>query len=211
MAEVRTEQLWRTQNRHPGDRESLFGAASEVFDGGPVLYPGSYVDIAASFVFPQVTYVDSDRRAAQFLADRDGVTRIVDGNRRYEEPGEIEFIHADYRSDLPVPEPGFDLLVALYAGFVSEGCKRYLRPGGLLLANNSHGDAGMASLDPDFELAAVINKRDASYLATTRDLDRYLVPKKEGQVVTDELLRRTNRGVAYTRSPSAYLFRKTAG
>jgi hypothetical protein len=38
-----------------------------------VLYPGSFVDVAASFVFPAVTYVDSDGRAAKFFDDVEGV------------------------------------------------------------------------------------------------------------------------------------------
>ena len=38
-------------------------------DAERALYPGSYVDLAPSFVWPSVTYVDTDRRAAQFFAD----------------------------------------------------------------------------------------------------------------------------------------------
>ena len=42
-----------------------------------VLYPGSFVDIAPSFVFPQVTYVDMDDRALRFFADRQGVEDVL--------------------------------------------------------------------------------------------------------------------------------------
>ena len=45
---------------------------------GRVLYPGSYVDVAASFVFSNVTYVDMDRRANRFFGDADGVREIID-------------------------------------------------------------------------------------------------------------------------------------
>ena len=48
-----TRQLWGTQNRHPGDREALFVAVADALPIETVLYPGSYVDIAASFVFGQ--------------------------------------------------------------------------------------------------------------------------------------------------------------
>lgn len=210
MAEARTNELWAEQNRHPGDRTALFSAAEEQLSPTRVLYPGSFVDVAASFVFRDVTYVDSDSRAKRFFADRDGVERIVDAAKLYEERARFDFVHADYTSELPLAEGGYDLLVSLYAGFVSRACKRYLRTGGLLLTNNSHGDAGMASIDPEFELSAVINKRGQAYRSSTHDLDAYLVPKGDGQV-TRELLERTNRGVGYTRSPSAYLFRKAGG
>ncbi len=210
MAERKTDQLWGEQNRHPGDREALFAAAKEQLTPSRVLYPGSFVDIAASFVFQEVTYVDSDVRAKRFFADRAGVERIVNAGKRYQEPARFDFVHADYASELPVDEGGFELLVSLYAGFVSRACKRYLQTGALLLANNSHGDASMASIDPEFELTGVIDKRGQAYRSSTRDLDTYLIPKGDKKV-TRELLERTNRGIGYTRSPSAYLFRKVSG
>ena len=42
-----------------------------------VLYPGSYVDVAPSFVFPTVTYVDIDDRAQAFFSDVAGVKEII--------------------------------------------------------------------------------------------------------------------------------------
>lgn len=210
MSGQATDKLWAIQNRHPGDREGLFAATAELLDGDRVLYPGSYVDVAASFVFPDVTYVDSDARAKRFFADGSGVERIVAANKRYGGPSRFTFIHADYGSDLGFPGEGFDLLVSLYAGFVSRACKQHLRTGGLLLANNSHGDAGMASIDPDFELAAVVEKRDGAYRPSTQSLDRYLIPKRNERV-TAALLQRMGRGVAYTRSPATYVFRKASG
>lgn len=210
MAARTTDRLWAEQNRHPGDREALFVAASEQLAEPRVLYPGSFVDIAASFVFPNVTYVDSDARAKRFFADRVGVERIVNAHKQYEGPATFSFIHADYTSEMKLAERGFDLLVSLYAGFVSRACGRYLRPGGLLLANDSHGDASMASIDPGLELVAVVRRRGGAYRSSNRDLDAYLIPNHDTRV-TPELLERTNRGVGYTRSASAYLFRRLGG
>lgn len=68
-----TQKLWDKQNRHPGDRTRLFRAVEKVLAPQTVLYAGSYVDLAASFVFPNVTYVDMDRRAKRFFDDEDGV------------------------------------------------------------------------------------------------------------------------------------------
>jgi hypothetical protein len=43
---------------------------------------------------------------------------------------------------------------------------------------------------------------------TNRAIDTYLVPKRETEV-TAEMLHRDGRGVAYTKSPFAYIFRRT--
>ena len=65
----RTRRLWEKQDQHRGDRHRLFTAVAAAIDVESVLYPGSYVDLAPSFVWPQVTYVDIDKRAEQFFED----------------------------------------------------------------------------------------------------------------------------------------------
>ena len=149
-------------------------------------------------------HLDVDKRAAAFFADTDGVREIVAEHDGPADP-DIAFIHADYRSDLDLPDDHFDLLVSLYAGFITEHCTRHLRVGGALLANPSHGDAAMASIDPRYELAGVIDAGAGRYRVSRNDLDTYLIPKKQ-QLVTVETLRETGRGVGYTKSPFAYLF-----
>lgn len=57
-----TTTLWAKQNQHDGDRWRLFTAVGDAIGAERVLYPGSFVDVAAPFVFPSVTYVDADRR-----------------------------------------------------------------------------------------------------------------------------------------------------
>jgi len=73
----RTQELWAKQDQHTGDRWRLFSAVAEAVDATTVLYPGSFVDVAPSFVFPAVTYVDADDRAAAFFDDRAGVAEII--------------------------------------------------------------------------------------------------------------------------------------
>jgi len=204
----KTAELWAKQDQHQGDRWRLFGAVAESVDASTVLYPGSYVDLAPSFVFDSVTYLDVDKRAATFFADTDGVRELVAEHDGPADP-DITFIHTDYRSDLDLPDHHFDLLVSLYAGFISEHCTRHLRIGGTLLVNPSHGDAAMASIDPRYALAGVIDARDGRYRVSTSDLDTYLIPKKQ-QLVTVETLHETGRGVGYTKSPFAYLFNRIA-
>lgn len=202
-----TAELWAGQDRHQGDRWRLFGAVGLAVRAREVLSPGSYVDIAPSFVWPSVTFVDSDRRAARFFEDREGVGEIIAGHAGSPLDPDVRFVHADYTSGLPFVEDSFDLLVSLYAGPISRHCTRYLRVGGTLLVNPSHGDVAFASLDNRYELCGVVRSRSENYSVSTDDLDSYLVPRKEG-AITVESIERSGRGVAHTKSAFAYLFRR---
>lgn len=203
----RTRELWRRQDQHEGDRQRLFQAVAEVVAAQEVLYPGSYVDIAASFVFPSVTYVDVDKRAAAFFADRQGVAELIQEQVGSVDERRFEFRHADYTEALDLPLEGFDLLISLYAGFVSEACAQYLRVGGTLLVNPSHGDAALAAIDPRYRLVGVVASRSGRYRVTTTDLATYLVPRKPTEI-TAAGLHATGRGIAYTKPAFAYLFRR---
>lgn len=202
----RTQALWQKQNVHEGDRERLFRAVRTIGDSA-VLYPGSYVDVAASFVFSTVTYVDKDRRAARFFGDEEGVREIIAGHGG-PRPVTVEFIHADYTTDLALDPESFDLLVSLYAGFVSEACTSYLRVGGTLLVVPSHGDVAMASIDSRYELSGTVKSMAGDYQVETDDLDTHLNPKRP-VTITPEYLHGHGRHVPYTKSPFAYLFTRT--
>lgn len=204
----KTAELWAKQDQHEGDRWRLFSAVAESIDASSVLYPGSYVDVAPSFVFASVTYLDIDKRAPKFFADTDGVREIVADHDGPSNPA-ITFIHADYSSKLNLADNHFDMLVSLYAGFISEYCTNHLRIGGTLLVNASHGDAAMASIDPRYKLAGVVISRESRYRVSTRDLDTYLIPKKP-QSINIETLHESGRGIGYTKSPFAYLFTRMA-
>jgi hypothetical protein len=65
----------------------------------------------------------------------------------------------------------------------------------------------MASIDPKYRLRAVVTSRSGSYTVDARNLDSYLVPKRDVEV-TRESLHASGRGVAYTKSPYAYLFER---
>lgn len=199
--------MWAEQDRDRGDRWRLFRTVAAAFPAGRVLYPGSYVDIAPSFVFRDVTYVDTDDRAGRFFDDTEGVSEIVAAHDGAPTNPGITFLHGDYTTDLGLPIEGFDLLVSLYAGFVSEACTGYLRVGGVLLANPSHGDVAMASIDPRYELVGVVKARSGQYRISTARLDDHLVPKKPVDV-TPELLHARRRGIAYTTAPFAYVFER---
>lgn len=192
-----------------GDRHRLFAAVASAVSAANVLYPGSFVDVAPSFVWESVTYVDVDRRARQFFADEHGVSTLLAEHDTDPADRTLRFIEADYRDPLGVDDGEFDLLISLYAGFVSEHCTRYLRPGGTLLVNPSHGDAAMASIDGRYRLRGVVTSRAGEYSVSTRDLDAHLVPTRDVEV-TREALHASGRGVACTKSPFAYLFERIA-
>lgn len=204
----KTAELWAKQDQHQGDRWRLFSAVAEALDVKTVLYPGCYVDVAPSFVFDSVTYLDLDKRTPGFFADSDGVAEIVVDHDGPADP-DVTFIHGDYTSRLDLPDEHFDLLVSLFAGFISEHCTRHLRIGGTLLVNPSHGDVAMASIDPRYKLSGVVISRSGGYRVDTTNLDAYLVPKKP-QDITPESLHASGRGIGYTKSPFAYLFTRVA-
>ena len=91
------------------------------------------------------------------------------------------------KGELDLPAASFDLLVSLYAGFVSEHCTDYLKIGGTLLVNPSHGDVAMASIDPRYELSGVVVSRDGDYRVRTEDLSTYLIPKSPVDVTPTTL------------------------
>ncbi len=202
----RTKQLWDKQNQHPDDRLRLFSAVEEFVPASTALYPGSYVDIAASFVFPDVTYADIDQRAKRFFEDADGVREIIAQHTAAASQRRFSFIHADY-TKLDLPQQSFDLLISLYAGPISDSCTEFLRIGGHLLVNPSHGDAALASIDERYRLAGVVISRSGDYRVSRTGLSEYLQPKKPVNI-TREMLLATNRGIAYTRPAFAYLFER---
>ena len=209
VVQERTRRLWKKQDRHEGDRYRLFSAVDEAVDIATVLYPGSFVDLAASFVWPSVTYVDIDQRAGKFFGDESGVQQLLVEHDADPATHRVRFIRADYTDPLDLQDGEFDLLISLYAGFVSEACTRHLRVGGTLLVNPSQGDAAMASIDDRYQLAAVVTSQSDGYSVSSRHLDTYLVPVRD-VAVTKDSLHASGRGVAYTKSPFAYLFERVS-
>ena len=67
----------------------------------------------------------------------------------------------------------------------------------------------MASIDPRYRLQAAVTSRSGDYAVDDRNLDTYLVPRRDVEVTAESLIA-SGRGVAYTRSPFAYLFERVA-
>ena len=189
------------------ERLELFELLAKRYGIKRAVYAGSYVHITPSFAFPAVTYVDSDRRARTFFADP-AIKQYIDGRKRYAEDTLVTYYAANYQTDFGAREQHFDLLISQYAGFVSQACKHYLKVGGLLVANNSHGNAGLASIDEDYLFVAAIHKSSTGYRLVESDLDAYFRPKTPTEV-TRELLERLGRGIGYTRTADDYVFQRT--
>ena len=188
------------------ERLGQFLILTKKFNIRNALYAGSFVHITPSFAIPKVIYVDTKKQARDFFKDP-SIHEFVSKRKLYTEDSVISFHHKDYRKDLGEPIKSFDLLISQYAGFISQFCKKYLKIGGILLANNSHGDASMASIDTDYKFIGVLNKRRNKYSFSEKNLDSYFIPKKPREV-TREYLEKIKRGIGYTKSPTTYLFRR---
>lgn len=185
----------------------LFREIKRIFNPERILYPGCYVHITPSLIFPDVTYVDSFRDTYKFYENLE-VKEFIEKNRDYKEEARFKFYYQDYFKDLPESLESFDVVISLYGGFAGQAVKKYLKKWGILVCNDSHGDASIASIDADYELISVYNKKsDDKYSISNKNLDEYLIPKKNVKI-TREFLEQTMKGAAYTKTPSGYIFRK---
>lgn len=188
------------------ERLDLFKLLAERYSITSALYPGSFVHVTPSFVYPKTVYVDSDRAAKKFFSDA-GLQAFIAERKIYSQEADITFHAQDYRNDFNEPHESFDLLISQYAGFVSQACKKYLKVGGILLANNSHADASMASIDGDYDFIAVANSRNGKHSLSEKDLDLYFVSKSTIET-TREYLEKTQKGIGYKKSADNYIFRR---
>jgi hypothetical protein len=189
------------------ERPELFRLVKERYSCNSAIYPGSFVHITPSLVFPNTVYIDNDRRVQKFFDDPE-ILKWVESNKEYDTEPTIQGFQQNYTKKLPIDVGEFDLLISQYAGFVSQYCKNYLKSGGILLVNNSHADAGLAFLDPDYELIGVVNNNNGKWAIKETDLKEYFIPKK-GLHPPKLTLLETMRGIGYKKTASNYIFRKT--
>ncbi|WP_214874704.1 hypothetical protein [Exiguobacterium sp. CH10] len=185
-----------------GDRKQVYETIASIFDVKRALYPGSHVDIAPSLIIPHVIYIDSFKGTIRFFKNLEMVQELVNERKEYDEPCTIEFFGQDYTQPLDI-EP-VDLIISQYAGFVGQATKDYLKPGGILLCNDSHGDATLARFDETFELIAVMSSTNK--IAQT-GLDKYFqLPKGKDVDITE--VKKTMKGPRYTKQVENYVFQK---
>jgi hypothetical protein len=185
---------------------AMFRLLNERFTIQKVLYPGCYVHIAPSFIFPEVTYVDSFRKSKLFFDDP-AVPKYINKRKEYESDAQFSFMLKDYQKDLGLKPESFDLLISLYAGLISPACKQYIKPGGLVLVNNSHGDASIAALDPELTFIGAVTHKSGKFKLRENKLEDYFIPKKP-EKFTEDQIRKSGKGVGFTKTAFMYVFQK---
>ncbi|WP_215144050.1 hypothetical protein [Exiguobacterium qingdaonense] len=185
-----------------GDRKRMYETIASTFNVKRALYPGSHVDIAPSLVIPHVIYVDSFKGTIRFFKHLETVQELIDQRKEYDEPCIIEFFGQDYTQPLDIGP--VDLIISQYAGFVGQATKQYLKPGGILLCNDSHGDATLAQVDETFELIGVMSSTNE---INQTGLDEYFRLPKGKDVDTTEV-KKSMKGPKYTKQGENYVFRK---
>ena len=199
----------------PGSDDGLWSVFRKIRDDfhvRRVLYPGSYLHITPSLYFPYVSHVDSLAGFADAMADLD-LRQYVEDHRDYPEAPDMLCYQQDYRTFTCEPEGSFDLLISLNAGLISQACKRFLAPGGMLLVNDEHYDARRAFVDPDYLLCAVFSGEDLRMETSESELAAYFRTARGTpltlEMVESDVPRSPSRArFKPTRSAPAYLFRK---
>ncbi len=167
-----------------------------------VLYPGCFVHVTPSFVFPHVAYADKDPFVRTFFGMAEAVQELIASRKKYRRRTHVEFHFCDYQDDLPLREGSFDLLIALYAPRITLTCKKYLKKGGLLLTDNHYDDGARAHADPEYSLIGVVKEKSGGYAVEDTGLERYFVRKN---------LMRGNREYTYVHQAPYYIFRRIPG
>ena len=182
------------ESRHNDDLIAVFRAVRDLIGVQRVVYPGSYVHLTPSLVFPSVCYVDSVKGFGAALQSED-LAPWLDAHKEYPEPVEFTAIETAYNRIPSSLHAGFGLMISLNAGAISQECKPLLSPGAHLLANDGHYDAARAHVDADYTLVAALSA-DGAYETSEEALRGYFV-SKQGQPLTREMLAENEQ-----RSPS---------
>lgn len=185
-----------------GDRTALYRNVAKKFDVKSALYPGSHIDIMPSLIIPKVTYIDSFKGSISFFKDMKSIMDYVNTHKEYKSESDLTFIGGDYKDDYEIEE--VDLLISQFAGFIGQDTKRYLKSGGILLCNDSHGDATLAYCDDDYEFIGVIDSR---YKINSECLDDYFKFARQRPIDVEKVLK-TMKGPKYKKKTGNYLFRK---
>lgn len=185
-----------------GNRKELYKVVAKKYVIYTAIYPGSHIDITPSLVIPKVTYIDNFKGAIKFFKNMVIIEKYIEQNKDYADLCKIDFIGQDYTQPLEI-EP-VDLIISQYAGFVGKETKKYLKIGGILLCNDSHGDATLAKFDEDFEFIGMV---DYNNKIQSNNLEAYFKLPKE-KAVDIKTVKEKMKGLKYTLAAENYLFRK---
>ena len=177
-----------------------------------VLYPGSGRHVNVSLFFPNVVYVDSDRKTTNVFTDPE-VINWINANKIYKLETKMQSLCVNFSTEFEKPN-SFDLVISSNAGFVSDTCKKYCKIGGHFLASDCHLDARKLNLDKNFTLVGVFNDTK-QVMETSEEAKRgHFVVKKTGEMLTSDQIeemtrnRRRVRACALIKSAMFYLFKR---
>lgn len=204
----------RTKNQTPdlykkyfidngNERNELFKLIQKEFDIQKALYPGSFVHISPSFYIREVVYMDLDKRCKKFFSEPK-TNAYIELKKEYKEKSIHRYYEGDFSNPIDEEDNYFDLLISQYSGFISNYCSHYLRHGGILLVNDSHGDATLAFTSGNFELIGVI---DDGVSINRESLDEYFCFSRKRAIDIDVVLKKM-KGPKYKKMAYSYLFRK---
>ena len=187
------------------ERVMLFKIINSAYSPQKGLYPGSFVHITPSFFIKDMTYIDSDKRVGSFFSD-ESLLDFIEENKEYSDKPIIKCFQEDYSNELPIEKNSFDIMFSFYAGFISQSCKKYLNDNGILICNNSHGDASIAFTDSDYSLIGVIMRNGDKFRIVDNNPELYFRKKDGSPIDRDKVLKRMT-GENFTKNGYAYIFR----
>lgn len=189
------------------ERTGLFELIKDAYGCITVLYPGCSIHITPSFYFQHIVYVDISEKAKEFFQDNKNILSIVNSNKKYKQSAYIQYIHSDYTMELPLRENNYDLLLSIYAGGVTESCRKYIKTGGIILSNNHQNDALQALNDSYVRLEALIRRKGKKY-HIENCTDEKMLKGPQGHSRTLKGMKNSNSGMEYVDNEYYFVFRK---
>ena len=181
-----------------------FQIVNDKFSPRRVLYPGSWVHLTPSLVFPYVVYVDSFSNMKRAFHDSDLLHYIEEHSTHHAKP-KVMFHQADYKGSFGEEKTSFDLLISLSSGLISQACGSYLKEGGVFFTNDEHYDASVAYTDPRFKLIGVF-KTARNYIESEGITQSYFITTK-GEPIAPEMV---NENIERPPSKARYKLKKKA-
>ncbi|MCA9765808.1 MAG: hypothetical protein KC455_05260 [Carnobacterium sp.] len=146
--------------------------------------------------------MDNFKGAIKFFKDVEEIQNYLNENKDYSNLANLTFIGQEYTEPLEIEK--VDLIISQYAGFVGQATKQYLKVGGILLCNDSHGDATLAKMDKDFQFIGVVTNDKT---IQTMNVENYFkLPKDRPIDLTS--VKEKMKGLNYKLKSENYLFQK---
>ncbi len=184
-----------------GNRKNIYKIVKDTFDLKSAIYPGSYIDIVPSLILEEVTYIDNFKKANTFFKQKNEIVKYIEENKEYSNPSYINFIYDDYSKVSNIEM--VDLIISQYAGFVGQETKQFLKIGGILLANDSHGDATLAYLDESYQFIATLDNDIINF----DNLEKYFFLSRKRMINLSEVNEK-QKGPKYINNAQNYIFKK---